>query len=190
MKPTGIFYGTSSGKTESVATRIYQYLGKEYADLRDVAESRQEDVLLYDKLIFGIPTWGIGELQDDWAEFLPELEELDLSGKSVAIFGLGDQESYPDTFADALGTLYDTLLNTGCSVLGSSCTRGYEFIESAALRNGEFVGLVLDEENQAQLTDKRIKDWLIKISPIVKMNRNSTEGSLIPDQKDNPEKQI
>jgi flavodoxin I len=163
LKPTGIFYGTSSGKTESVATRIYQHLGKGNASLWDVAESRPEDVLSYDKLIFGIPTWGIGELQDDWALFLPELEDLDLSGKSIALFGLGDQESYPDTFADALGILYDALLCTGCKIIGSWCTLGYEFIESAAVRNGEFAGLVLDEENQPQLTDLRINDWLGKI---------------------------
>ena len=144
--------------------RIYQHLGKENSNVRNVAESKPEDVLLYDKLIFGIPTWGIGELQDDWAVFLPGLENLDLSGKNVALFGLGDQESYPDTFADALGTLYDALLNTGCDITGSWCTLGYEFIESAAVRNGEFAGLVLDEENQSQLTDLRIKDWLIKVA--------------------------
>jgi len=145
--------------------KIYEQLGKENSNIRDVADSRPEDVLSYDKLIFGIPTWGIGELQDDWAVFLPGLEDMDLSGKSVAIFGLGDQESYPDTFADALGTLYDALTNTGCKITGSWCTLGYEFIESAAVRKGEFAGLVLDEENQSQLTDLRIKDWLRKVAP-------------------------
>jgi len=145
--------------------RIYVHLGKESSNIRDVADSRPKDVLSYDKLIFGVPTWGIGELQDDWAVFLPGLEEMDLSGKSVALFGLGDQESYPDTFADALGTLYDALLMTGCEITGSWCTLGYEFIESTAVRNGEFAGLVLDEENQSQLTDLRIKDWLSKIAP-------------------------
>ena len=144
--------------------RIYMQLGKGNSNIRDVADSRPKDVLSYDKLIFGVPTWGIGELQDDWAVFLPGLEDLDLSGKSAALFGLGDQESYPDTFADALGTLYDALTKTGCEITGSWCTMGYEFIESAAVRNGEFAGLVLDEENQSQLTDLRIKDWLSKIA--------------------------
>ena len=129
------------------------------------AEGNIVQVETIDLLILGIPTWGIGEIQDDWAVFLPGLKDLDLTGKKVAIFGLGDQESYPDTFSDALGTLYDSLSETGCEIIGSWSTLGYEFMDSSALRDGMFAGLVLDEENQPQLTDLRIKDWLETIIP-------------------------
>jgi flavodoxin I len=160
LKVTGIFYGTSSGKTENVALRIRQRLGEGNAGIKDIAESTTGELLACRSLILGIPTWGIGELQEDWSDFLPELRKIDLSGKKVALFGLGDQESYPDSFASALGTLYDSLLPTGCKIIGSFPVEGYEFMESAAVRGGMFAGLVLDEENQSHLTDHRIDRWL------------------------------
>ncbi len=164
MKETGIFYGSSSGKTESVALRIYKKIGEDRSAVRDIASSSREDLLAYRKLILGTPTWGIGELQDDWADFLPGIEELDLSGRKVALFGLGDQESYPDTFADALGILYESMLLTGCEIVGPWPTKGYDFMESAAVREGMFAGLVLDEENQSHLTNTRIDSWLGEIN--------------------------
>ncbi len=160
MKETGIFFGSSSGYTESVAVRILERYGKDSAELRDVADSSPADLLSYPNLILGISTWGIGELQDDWADFLPGMEKLDFSGRKAALFGLGDQESYPDTFADALGILYRSVRSRGCGILGRTPTRGYEFIRSAAVVDGEFVGLVLDEKNQSHMTDQRIDAWL------------------------------
>jgi flavodoxin I len=164
LKQIGIFYGTTSGKTETVATRIYKKLGSENASIRNVAETDLTEMMNYRHLILGIPTWGIGELQDDWLMAIPSLEELDLTGKTVALFGLGDQESYPDTFADAMGKLYDALENTGCRFIGSWCTLGYNFEESKALRGDEFVGLVLDCENQDEMTEMRVTDWLDKLN--------------------------
>ena len=165
MKDAGIFYGSSSGKTESVARRIYEKLGDMNTEVRNIADSSAKDLLGYRSLIFGIPTWGIGELQEDWADFLPQFHQLDLSGKKIALFGLGDQESYPDTFADALGILYKSLLPTGCDIIGGYSVTGFEFIKSAAIYEGMFAGLVLDEENQSHLTESRINKWLEKIIP-------------------------
>lgn len=114
----------------------------------------------YEFLILGIPTWGIGKTQEDWEKLIPLLGALDLSGKKVALFGLGDQESYPGTFADALGRLYEELLQTGCSFTGSWPVAGYAYEGSTAVKGGRFVGLVLDEDNQPELTDQRIDKWL------------------------------
>ena len=147
--------------------RIYERLGKERAVVRDIADSSPDDLQPYELLIFGVPTWGIGELQDDWMDFITILENMDLQGKKVALFGLGDQESYPDTFADAMGKLCDSLLKTGCEITGFWPTKGYTFTESAALRKGNFAGLVLDEENKPELTDQRIEEWLQGIFPVV-----------------------
>ena len=149
--------------TESVAKKIQERIGSSKCTLNDVRETSPLDLGAYKFLILGIPTWGIGEVQDDWADFMTGLEEMDLSGRTAALFGLGDQESYPDSFADALGTLYDALQKTGCQILGSWPATGYEFEESAALRGKRFAGLVLDEENQSELTDLRIDDWLGRI---------------------------
>lgn len=167
MKEAGIFYGSSSGKTESVAGRIHEKLGDVNTGIRNIADSSAVDLLDYRSLIFGIPTWGIGELQEDWADFLPQFHQLDLTGKKTALFGLGDQESYPDTFADALGILYESLLSTGCEIIGRCSVTGFEFVKSAAIREGMFAGLVLDEENQSHLTESRINEWLDEIIPII-----------------------
>lgn len=163
MKQVGIFYGSSSGKTAAIAERIHEKLGKERADLRDVEQSSIGDMMDYDFLILGIPTWGIGKTQEDWDILLPMLENIDLSRKKVALFGLGDQESYPGTFADGLGRLYEVLLSTGCSFTGSWPVAGYAYEGSTAMKGGRFVGLVLDEENQPVKTDQRIDKWLSDI---------------------------
>ncbi len=163
MKDTGIIYGSSSGKTESVAVRICQRLGNDRAALLDIGETRCEEMMNYRNLILGIPTWGIGRLQEDWDAALPVVEKLDLKGRTVALFGLGDQESYPDTFADALGKLYDVISRSGCRITGGWRRSGYDFEASMALRGDGFVGLVIDEENQAELTDLRIVDWLERL---------------------------
>lgn len=165
MKNTGLFYGSSSGKTESTAISILSYLGNDYLEIHDVINATQEDLLKYDHLILGIPTRGIGKLQEDWEDFLPVIQNADLSGKIIALFGLGDQESYPDTFADALGTLYNIMLSLNCQIIGSWPADGYHFVRSFALRRNHFVGLVLDEENQADLSDQRIRSWLKIIMP-------------------------
>ncbi|MFD2837565.1 flavodoxin domain-containing protein [Azotobacter vinelandii] len=61
-------------------------------------------------LILGCPTYGDGDLQTDWDEQLELLEEADLDGKTIALFGTGDQENYPGSFVDAIGTLYDIVV--------------------------------------------------------------------------------
>jgi flavodoxin I len=62
-----------------------------------------------------------------------------------------------------MGMLYDTLGNKGCRVTGSWSTRGYNFEGSKALRGNDFVGLLLDEENQGEETESRIDHWLAKL---------------------------
>lgn len=163
MKQIGIFYGSSTGDTERIAWLIQKKIGLHKAILHDITESTAEDLKLYSFLIMGISTWGIGKLQDDWDIFLPELKKIDYSGKKLALFGLGDQESYPDTFADALGILYDSIKSSGFSISGEWPLDGYEFNHSKAERNGKFVGLVLDERNQSDLTEERVTSWLISL---------------------------
>ncbi len=78
----------------------------------------------------------------------------------MALFGQGDAEGYPDSFVDALGILYDEFAKTGCTFIGEVSTDGYSFDDSQALRNGIFVGLPLDEDNESDKTDSRIEAWI------------------------------
>jgi flavodoxin I len=164
LKKIGLFFGSSSGKTAAAAMRIRQEIGSRYVDLIDVAGATAGDLDNYRCIIMGIPTWGIGELQDDWAGFLLSLNKNDYSDTRVALFGLGDQESYPDTFADAMGRLYDVLIEKRFRVVGRWPADGYTFEESHAYRDRQFVGLVLDEENQSRLSGERITSWVKQIT--------------------------
>jgi flavodoxin I len=160
LKQVGIFYGSSTGDTERAATLIRDKIGQTRAVIHDIFESRVEDLEHYSLLIIGISTWGTGEMQDDWKSFLMKISSIDFSGKRVALFGLGDQESYPDTFADALGILSTILQQNGCILTGEWPVNGYNYIHSEAERNGRFAGLVLDERNQPELTEERIISWI------------------------------
>lgn len=164
MNKIGIFFGSNTGNTESDAKSLQKYLGgPEQVDLFDVSKASAEDVASYDNLIFGCSTWGAGDLQDDFDSFLSDLTNQDLSGKKVAIFGLGDQESYSDTFGNCVGLIYDALVDLGCTIIGSTDTEGYTFDESESVRDGEFLGLILDEENQSDLSEQRIESWANKL---------------------------
>lgn len=42
-------------------------------------------------------------------------------------------------------------------------TDGYDFNDSKAVRNGKFVGLAIDEDNQADLTESRVENWSTQV---------------------------
>lgn len=161
MKIT-VIYGTDTGNTRTVAKKIAKKLPD--ATVRHIAEASREDFQSSDLLILGAPTCNLGELPEDWDKGLALLASAGLSGKKVALFGTGDQLNYPDTFVDAVGTLYDAVTAQGAEVVGQTDPDGFEFNESTALRNGKFVGLVLDVDNQASKTEARIESWIKQIA--------------------------
>ena len=108
---------------------------------------------------------GAGELQDDWYDGLNVLKGANLQGKTIALFGCGDSQSYSDTFVGGIGELYDGLKASGAIFVGSVPTDGYTFDDSSAVVNGQFVGLPLDDVNEDDKTDARIDAWVELISP-------------------------
>ena len=158
----GLFYGSSTCYTEMAGEKIRDCLGAERVDLLNIADVPVIQAQFYDYLIFGIPTWDYGELQEDWEEIWPDLDDLNLRGKKIALYGLGDQVGYPEWFLDALGYLHTKLAERGAtSFAGYWPSEGYEFESSQALTpDGEhFVGLALDEENQFDRSAERISRW-------------------------------
>ena len=103
----GIFYGSTTGNTEAAAQDIAAALGTEA--VFNVGEVDAASVADYDTLLLGSSTWGAGDLQDDWYDFLDALKEQDLNGKKVGLFGCGDSDGYGDTFCGALRQIYDAL---------------------------------------------------------------------------------
>lgn len=155
---TGIFYGSTTGTTEMVAEKVGALLG---ADVMPAAEI--DKVENYDFVIFATSTWGMGDLQDDWFGALETLAGKNLSGKKVALIGVGDQASFGDTFVDGMGTIYEEIKDKGVTLVGKTSVDGYDFSSSKAVVDGEFVGLVIDENNQSELTEERIAAWVEKV---------------------------
>lgn len=158
MKKIGLFYAAKAEKTAVVAENIRKELGKD-VDVIPIEDAWQNDFVAYDCLIVGASTWFDGELPTYWDELVPELQTLDLRGKQVAVFGLGDQAKYPDNFADGVGILADVFESDGAVLVGFTPLDGYTFTQSKALRDGKWSGLLIDVENQNNLTDRRIKEW-------------------------------
>lgn len=161
----GVFYGSTTGNTQEAAEKIKEQLGERVPDLHDVNSAEPEELENYDLILLGVPTWNVGEMQDDWAEFIPRMEGLDLAGKKVAFFGVGDARGYPNNFLDALGELWDAVKVLGePELIGVWPTEEYNFEESRGLYDDDhFLGLGLDEDNESELTDERIERWITQI---------------------------
>ncbi len=153
-----IFYASSTGNTEEIAKEISKELGN--IRLVDIAEDGITLMNEYDKIILGLSTWGAGELQDDWSDVWEDFKELNFSDKTVALFGLGDQEDFGYNYIDAVGIAYEQLKDSGANIVGSwDISDEYFYDESRAVVDNKFVGLALDEDNQANLTSHRIFKW-------------------------------
>ncbi|MDM9383592.1 flavodoxin FldA [Chlorogloeopsis sp. ULAP01] len=164
MANIGLFYGSETGYTQIEAEMIQKEFGGEsVVEIFDIARAEASDFENFEYIIIGCPTWNVGELQSAWEYFYDELDNIDFSGKKVAYFGPGDQVGYPDTFEDALGILEEKISEQGGTTVGYWPTDGYEFNESKAVRDGKFVGLALDEDNQSDLTEERIKAWVAQL---------------------------
>ncbi|TCS36743.1 flavodoxin [Reinekea marinisedimentorum] len=163
----GLFFGTDTGNTEEVGERIQKELASHGIEIEliNINESSPELLESFDFLIFGIPTWDFGGIQQDWEELEAEFLSCNLSGKLTALYGLGDQFGYGDYFLDAMGWLHERVLKTGATVIGAWPTEGYEFTESLALNEDRsaFCGLAIDEDQQFELTDERISKWVTQL---------------------------
>ena len=165
MPKIGLFYASTAGNTEAIAKLIKEKMTYNEVDLHNIAGALDNAMKKYDLLIIGASTWGEGDLQDDWEDYIHNLDDVNFSQKTVAIFGLGDQEQYCGSFLDAMGTIYNKIITHGANVIGSWSTDGYDFNDSTAINNGEFVGLALDEDNQSELSNERVDRWIEQIAP-------------------------
>jgi flavodoxin I len=168
MSKVGIFFGTDTGNTRRIAKDITKILGSIAGKPVNVRNASVDEMQAYDILILGTPTYGDGQLPglstgnatESWEEFLPKLAGQDFSGKKVAIYGLGNQKGYPDEFVDAMFYIHQQFEACNATLIGEWSTEGYQFKASKAVIDGRFVGLVLDQENQKELTPDRLETWL------------------------------
>jgi flavodoxin I len=76
---------------------------------------------------------------------------------------LGDQKGYPENFCDAIGIMASFFEEKGAQIVGNWPLDGYSFETSKAVKDGEFLGLPLDQENQSRLTAGRIENWVANL---------------------------
>lgn len=170
MSKIGLFYGPEGGNVERVAKLIAEKIGADRIEVHLVKDIEANVVANYSNVIMGISTigkhnWSSDNTGNDWDIFLPKLNGLDLKGKKVALFGLGDHIAYADFFVDALGDLAESIGATGAKMIGQVSDEGYEYNESRAFQDGKFVGLPIDEDFEDDMTEERVDDWLKLILP-------------------------
>lgn len=177
MGKIGMFFGTETGSTRLVAKKMQKKLGDELcAKPVNVNRSSIEQMLGYDSLILGTPSYGVGEIpgksagcfEPNWEEFFATVTTApDFTGKRIVFFGLGAQERYADRFASSLLALVQKFKAWGAEIVGEWPLDGYAFEQSAAVVDGRFLGLIIDQRTQGMLTDERIDAWLAQIKPLL-----------------------
>lgn len=90
MQKIGLFYGSDGGTTEEIAQKVADKLGD--CQIFDVASAKAEDMKNFNNLILATPTYGSGDLQDDWDNFLSKLDENAFAGKTIALLGLATKK--------------------------------------------------------------------------------------------------
>lgn len=170
MKKIGLFYGPTGGSVERIAQKLAGLLGDQ-ADIRPIKDASASDLDEYDNLILGISTigratWGSDATADDWDIFLPQLDKMNYQNKTFALYGLGDHLTYPLHFVDSLGVLGKILMDHNATIVGQVPVEGYQFDESEAVFDNQFIGLPIDEDFEPEKTDERLKSWLGIILPL------------------------
>ena len=148
-----------------VAEKIQALIGADVVDLHNIKTVPLARMADYQLLILGLSTWDFGEIQEDWEAHWDEISQVDLSGRTIAIYGMGDQIGYAEWFIDAVGMLHEAIAGQQPNRIGFWPASGYDFIASKALTaDGElFYGLALDDENQYEQTDERLNAWVSQI---------------------------
>ena len=135
MDKVHVIYGSTTGMTEAVAAKIANSLGAQVFNV-NAADAAAFDA---EMLVLGSSTWGVGDLQDDWAAKLDEVKG-NFAGKKVAVFGLGDSQGFADSFCVAADTIANAAKDAGATLVGDV--------------------LKLDDTNEADQTDAKIAAWV------------------------------
>ena len=112
-----ILYGSKQGKTAAMAGIISSVLEDRgfSVTLKNVFESRPEELTEYKFILLGSSTWSDGDLQSDFIEFERGMDGLDLKGRFGAVFGSGSSRFR--FFCEAVRILEAKLRSLGSRIL-------------------------------------------------------------------------
>lgn len=157
MKTVGIFFGTNGGKTQEVVDIVAAQLGD--AQVFDVADGI-DAIEMFDNIILASPTYGLGDLQDDWANVIDELADIDFSDKTVALIGVGDAALFAGNFVESMMHLYNAVEPKGAKIVGMTSTDGYDFDASEAVIDDKFMGLAIDASFDEDEITSKVESWV------------------------------
>ncbi len=157
---TVVVYGSMTGNAERIAKTIGAAFD---AIVMDGCKADAAEIAAADLLIFGASTWGMGDLQDDMASFLNSFSSMNVSAKKAAVFGVGDQCGFSDTYVDGIADMADALREKNIQLIGLTSTDGYGHSGSRGQDGDMFLGLALDEDNESGKTDARIECWVAQL---------------------------
>lgn len=164
LKKAALIFGSDTGMTEEVTYDIVEKIDFLQVEVKEVNTIDKNYFENFDNFILGLSTWYDGDLQSDWEDFYEEFQTIDFTNKRVAIYGLGDQYGYHQYFIDGVGILAKVIIKNGGEILGFWPTTGYDFSASKAVLNETFFyGLAIDEDNEPELTQDRINDWVAQL---------------------------
>ncbi|OSY87107.1 flavodoxin FldA [Tenacibaculum holothuriorum] len=166
MNKIALIYGSDTGMTEEIVSSIVDDWTLTDLEVIEVSNVTKDDFKRFDYFILGLSTWYDGDLQSDWETYFDkEFQQIDFTGKTIAIFGLGDQYGYAEYFIDGVGILAKVILQNGGNLIGSWSIKEYDFAESKAEIDGKnlFYGLAIDEDNEPEKTPERLANWLQQI---------------------------
>lgn len=158
MKKIGLFYGTTGGRTTGVVDE-FDFNLRDEVEIFNVANGIEE-IKNFENLILVTPSYGFGELEAHWEAVIEEFKKIDLNNKTLALVGLGSQTTFGESFVGGIEVLYNIIIKNNGKIIGLTSTDGYNFEDCEAIVDGKFMGLVLDEENQDDMTPDRIYEWL------------------------------
>ncbi|MFQ6320052.1 flavodoxin [Bacillus halotolerans] len=113
-----LVYATMSGNTEAMADLIEKGLQEAEAEVDRFEAMDIDDAELfndYEHFILGTYTWGDGDLPDEFLDLAEEMEALDFTGKTCAVFGSGDT-AY-EYFCGAVDTLEEKIKERGGEIV-------------------------------------------------------------------------
>jgi len=166
-----LVYAPKGGNVEKITKKFAELAGNENFELLLIEKIDEEFLKKFksaDKYIMVISTvgrsnWDSYYTKIGWDLLLPEMKNLDFTNKKVAIIGLGDHLLYPDNFVDSMSSLNNVLIEKNAKVYGQVNANEYDFDSSLALEKDFFVGLPIDEDNENELTNERLKKWITSI---------------------------
>lgn len=114
-----MLYASTTGNTELMAEAIVEYLeNKQHQVVTktfDFDPIDVEELLDYDAVLVGTHTWDDGDLPYEVEDFYEELDDVDITGQIVGVFGSAD--SFYDTYGGAIDLMGDCLENKGATMV-------------------------------------------------------------------------